>query len=98
MKYHEIATQTKDELQAALRERRRHRDQLRFKVADDTSKNVRELRTVRKEIAKLLTALNKKVEVSGTTVPAPVKPVATPKVAVKKSATPAGHTATAEKK
>jgi len=86
MKYHEIVAQPQEELQTTLRERRRHLDQLRFKVADDTSKNVRELRTVRKEIAQIMTALNTKVATAPSAVSAPAKAVAAPKAAVKKTA------------
>ncbi|MDD5110417.1 MAG: 50S ribosomal protein L29 [Patescibacteria group bacterium] len=79
MKFLEIKSKSRDELTALLREQQQHREQLRFQIAQDTNKNVRELRAVKKVIAKIMTALHGQAVPStpaaGT--PAPAK-VATP--------------------
>ena len=49
-----------DELKKLLEEKRSSLRELRFKVSLDEHKKVRELRVLRKDIARILTLLNKK--------------------------------------
>lgn len=78
MKFLEIKSKSRDELQALLREQQQHRDQLRFHIAQDTNKNVRELRVVKKTVAQILTALHALVAPSSPPPgsPAPAKAAA----------------------
>lgn len=57
MKFKDISNKTKADLQKMLSEKREALRQFRFAGAGAKSKNVRESRTIKKEIAKLLTAL-----------------------------------------
>jgi len=55
MKISEIRQKTKKELESMLLERREHLRNLRFDLASGKVKNVREIREVKKEIARILT-------------------------------------------
>lgn len=57
MKFQELTTQSPEALRTQLAEQQVRLEQLRFGVADGTNKKVRELRTVRQHIARLMTAL-----------------------------------------
>lgn len=58
MKFKELATKSETELHKLLSEFRTQQRELRFKVASDQQKNIRQLRTVRKNIAQILMLLN----------------------------------------
>lgn len=57
MKVQELRKKTKSELQKLLRERRERLRQLRFDLASGKLKNYREIRQVKKDIARILTIL-----------------------------------------
>ena len=73
MEFDKLTTQSTELLHTALAEQRRQLSQLRFQVADGTSKNVRQLRSVRRQVAKILTALRQR---QGRRVPHPDLPAA----------------------
>jgi len=56
----EIKLKPASELEHLLLESRKKQDDLNFKAKQDQLKNVRELRVVKKDIAKILTALKGK--------------------------------------
>lgn len=58
MKISELRNKSKDELKRLLAESREKLRQLRFDIQLKQSKNVREIRKVKKDIAKILTLLN----------------------------------------
>jgi len=58
MKISEIRQKTKKELESMLLERREHLRNLRFDLASGKVKNVREIRELKKEIARVLTLLH----------------------------------------
>ena len=58
MKYKEIKNKSKIELEKILKENRDKVRDLRFKVANRSLKNIREIRNSKKLIAQALTALN----------------------------------------
>lgn len=60
MEYKELKKKTESELHKALAESRDELRGLRFKDANKQLKNVREIRKVREQIARILTLLNKK--------------------------------------
>lgn len=60
MKTKELRQKTKEELQKLISEQREKLRTLRFDVALKEIKNVREIRKVKKNIAKILTILNEK--------------------------------------
>lgn len=58
MKASELRQKSKEELQRLLQESRDRMRQLRFDLAAGKVKNVREIRDMKKEIARILTILN----------------------------------------
>lgn len=58
MKYNELQQKSHDELVKLLGESRDELQKLRFQVANDQSKEVRKVRTVRQKISRILTVLN----------------------------------------
>jgi len=59
-KVDELRQKTKEELQKFLSEQKEKLRSLRFDIALKKSKNVREIRKIRKTIAQILTILNQK--------------------------------------
>ncbi len=59
MKISELRQKSKNELKKILKDSREKLRQLRFDLAAGKVKNVREIRKTRKNIAKVLTLLNK---------------------------------------
>ncbi|MFH1575713.1 MAG: 50S ribosomal protein L29 [Candidatus Nealsonbacteria bacterium] len=57
MKISDIRQKSKKELESMLLERREHLRNLRFDLASGKVKNVREIRELKKEIARILTLL-----------------------------------------
>ncbi|MDP3964380.1 MAG: 50S ribosomal protein L29 [bacterium] len=57
MKFSELKLKSREELQKLLKEQREKERELRFKIASDQQKNVREYRSMRKSIAQTMTAL-----------------------------------------
>jgi large subunit ribosomal protein L29 len=57
MKIKEIKQKSKSELQKTLRELREKLRQLRFDLEAGKVKNIREVRTIKKDIARILTCL-----------------------------------------
>jgi len=60
MKAKELRSKTKEELQQLLREKRERLQRLRFDLASGRVKNVKEVREVKKDIARILTILHEK--------------------------------------
>lgn len=60
MKIKELNQKSKDELKKNLGENRELLRSLRFDLAAGKVKNIRQLRTVKKDIARILTLLNQK--------------------------------------
>jgi len=60
MKVSELRQKTKSKLQKLLREKREKLRQLRFDLASGKLKNYREIRQVKKDIARILTLLNQR--------------------------------------
>ncbi len=60
MDFKELKTKTEKELKQFIAESRDKLRDLRFKDANKQLKNVREIRKIKKEIARVLTLLNKK--------------------------------------
>jgi len=60
MKSKELISKTKEELIRALEDKRKRVEEVRFKAVSGGLKNVKELREDKKDIARILTALNKK--------------------------------------
>jgi len=58
MKISEIKQKSKNELKKVLQERREKLRQLRFDLAAGKVKNIREIRSTKKDIARILTILN----------------------------------------
>lgn len=58
MKILELKGKSKKEMENFLAEKRVQLTELKFKVATDSLKDVRELRVIKKDIARLLTELN----------------------------------------
>ncbi|MFH1030891.1 MAG: 50S ribosomal protein L29 [bacterium] len=58
MKILELKGKSKKEMENFLAEKRAQLTELKFKVATDSLKDMRELRVIKKDIARLLTALN----------------------------------------
>lgn len=63
MKYSELKTQEAEALQGMLRAERKRLEQLRFQVHEGTSKDVRELRQAKLQIARILTALSQREQI-----------------------------------
>lgn len=61
MKAAEIRQKTKDELIKSVKEMREKLRALRFDLASGKVKNVREIRQIRKDVARILTILKEKV-------------------------------------
>jgi len=57
MKLDELKRKTKSELQKLLQDSREKLRQLRFDLASGKVKNVREIRTIKKDIARILTII-----------------------------------------
>lgn len=57
MKIKELRQKTKDELNQFLKEKKERLCQLKFDLASGKVKNVREIRMVKKDIARILTIL-----------------------------------------
>ena len=62
MKIKEIEKKKENELQQLLKEKRERLRQLRFTLATGKVKNFREVRLIKKDIAKILTVVNRKEE------------------------------------
>jgi ribosomal protein L29 len=60
MKSKELASKTKDELMKMIEEKRKRIEEVRFKSVSGGIKNVKELREDKKDIARIMTELNKK--------------------------------------
>ncbi len=60
MKSKELVSKTKDELAKTLEDTRKRIEEVRFKTTSGGVKNVKELREDKKDIARILTLLNKK--------------------------------------
>lgn len=58
MKITELRSKSKTELQNLLKEHRQKERELRFRISSKQMKNVRELRRLKKEIARIMTSLN----------------------------------------
>lgn len=56
----EILQKNKGDLNKMLKEKREHLRQLRFDLASGKVKNIKEIREIRKDIAKILTLINRK--------------------------------------
>jgi len=59
MKIQELRKKTKEELNQILREKREKLRQLRFNLASGKVKNVKEIHMVKKDIARILTIINR---------------------------------------
>ncbi|MFA6198484.1 MAG: 50S ribosomal protein L29 [Patescibacteria group bacterium] len=59
MKFSELQSKSVKELRLLLAELREKQRELRFKISADQHKNVREIRVVKKTIAKILTLLRR---------------------------------------
>jgi ribosomal protein L29 len=59
MKFSELQSKPAKELRTTLQELREKQRELRFKISADQHKNVREIRDVKKTIAKILTLLRR---------------------------------------
>lgn len=62
MRANELQQKSKEELQEILQERRRRLDDLRWQLSQKKVKNVKELKEVKKDIARILTFLKLKSE------------------------------------
>ena len=60
MKITELRQKSKDELQKLLQNLREKQRQLRFDLASGKIKNIREIRQIKKDIARILTVLCQK--------------------------------------
>ena len=60
MKSKELVLKTKDELVILMNEKKARIEDVRFKVSSGGIKNTKELREDKKDIARILTILNKK--------------------------------------
>mgnify|MGYP001125022654 CR=1 FL=1 len=60
LKTKELKQKTKEELQKLVTEKKEKLRQLRFDLVSGKVKNVREIRNLKKEIARILTLLNQK--------------------------------------
>jgi len=62
MDFKELKTKTENELHRLLAEERDKLRELRFKDSNKQLKNIREIRNLKKTIAKILTGLNKETK------------------------------------
>lgn len=60
MKAREIRRKTKAELEKILEDLRKNQQQLRFNLAAGKVKNVREIRKIKRDVARILTILKEK--------------------------------------
>lgn len=60
MKNKDLVSKTKDELMKLMEEKNKRMEDIHFKAASGSVKNVKELREDKKDIARILTILNKK--------------------------------------
>jgi len=60
MKSKELISKNKDELMRLMEEKKKRIEEVRFKTVSGGIKNVKELREDKKDIARILTVLNKK--------------------------------------
>lgn len=60
MKFKELINKELSELHKLLRQKREELLKLRFKITQGEYKNVRKIRNTKKDIAKILTAINQK--------------------------------------
>lgn len=60
MKTEELRKKTKEELEKLLAEKREKRAKLRFDLKTGKVKNIREIREIKKDIARILTILKEK--------------------------------------
>jgi len=60
MKSKELVTKSKEELVSLMNEKKTRIEEIRFKVMSGGIKNTKELREDKKDIARILTILNKK--------------------------------------
>lgn len=60
MKTEELRKKTKEELEKLLAEKREKRVKLRFDLKTGKVKNIREIREIKKDIARILTILKEK--------------------------------------
>lgn len=60
MKITELKLKSKSELQKVLQDNREKLRQIRFNLASGKVKNIREIREIKKDIARILTLLNQK--------------------------------------
>lgn len=60
MKAFELRKKTKEELAEMLKDLRRESDQVRFEISQKKVKNVKKLYGLKKNVARILTALNAK--------------------------------------
>jgi len=60
MKSKELASKSKDELTKIMEDKKKRIEEVRFKSVSGGIKNVKELREDKKDIARVLTILNKK--------------------------------------
>ena len=60
MKNKELVSKSKDELMKIMEDKKKRIEEVRFKLTSGGIKNVKELREDKKDIARVLTILNKK--------------------------------------
>ncbi|OGZ95538.1 MAG: 50S ribosomal protein L29 [Candidatus Sungbacteria bacterium RIFCSPHIGHO2_01_FULL_50_25] len=60
MKAHDLKEKTKEELAEVLQEKRARIEELTFLLSQKKVKNVKELREAKKDVARILTILNRK--------------------------------------
>ena len=66
MKIIELSQKPKNELQTLLSEKRERLRQLRFNISSGKVKNVREIRMIKKDIARILTILKNRASTYGS--------------------------------
>ncbi len=69
MDFKDLLKKSEKDLQDTLKSFREQIRTLRFSIGSDQEKNVRKLRSVKKDIAKILTILNKKIKEPSTEEP-----------------------------
>lgn len=67
MEFKDLAKKEEKDLQQILQELRERKQEMKFKVANNQLKNIREIREVKKTIAKVLFLLNAKIKNSAKT-------------------------------
>lgn len=66
MKIRELRQKAKEELNQLLQEKKERLCQLNFDLTSGKVKNVREIRMIKKDIARILTVLNPKFQISSS--------------------------------